>query len=174
MSLPLAGVVIAGFAGRKRSKCALASSLCLALVMAGFLVACGGGGSTPISVSVGGSSPSIYPQNTGWTNSTATFTATVSNDSMNKGVTWSVSPTLAGQSITSTDATHATYTPPTIASGLPSSVTITATSVSDISKSGNGSMTLKPTTVPGPYTLTVTGNEAGAQVTSNSFTLTVQ
>jgi subtilase family serine protease len=164
MTLPLAGVVLAGFVGRKRSKNAMVGSLCLALVMAGLLIACGSSSTPPIGVTVSGSSSSIYPQNTGWTNSTATFTANLTNDSSGKGVTWAVSPTLAGQSITPTDATHATYTPPTIASGLPSSVTITATSAADPSKSGNGSITLTPTTVPvnGGYTVTVTATETGA------------
>ena len=170
MTLPLAGVVLAGFAGRKRSKYALACSLCLALAMAGFLVACGGGGgggntTPPISVSVGSSASSIYPQNTGWTNSTATFTATVSNDASGKGVTWTVSPTLGGQSITATDSTHATYTPPTIIMGLPGSVTVTATSVADATKSGGHPITLTPTTVPNNtpgYTVTVSATETGA------------
>ena len=162
LTLPLAGIVMFGFAGRKLSKCAVVGSLCLALVLAGLLVACGGGGSStpPIGVSVSGSSSSIYPQNTGWTNSTASFTATVSNDSSGQGVTWTVSPTLSGQSITATDSTHATYTPPTITTGLPSSVTVTATSVADSTKSGNAAMGLKPTTVPGSYTMTVTVTES--------------
>ncbi len=174
LTLPLAGVVMVGFAGRKRSKYAVAASLSLALVLAGLLIACGGSSTPPIGVSVSGSSGSIYPQNTGWTNSTASFTATVSNDSSGQGVTWTVSPTLSGQSIAATDSTHATYTPPTIATGLPSSVTITATSVADTSKSGHGSIGLKPTTVPGTYTMTVAVTESTSSHNLNGLTVTVQ
>jgi hypothetical protein len=146
--------------------------MCLMLVLAGFLIACGSS-SHPISVAVSGSASSIYPQNAGWTNSTATFTATITNDSGNKGVTWAVT-TANGGTIASTDATHATYTPPTIAAGLPSNVTITATAVADTSKTGTASIALKPTTVPGSYQLTVTATEGPTQNTTGQFMLTVQ
>jgi len=175
LTLPLAGVVMVGFAGRKMSRAATVAGMCLMLALAGFLVACGSS-TPPISIaSVTGSSASIYPQNVGWTNSTATFTATLNNDSGNKGVTWSVSPTFSGQSITATDATHATYTPPTIAAGLTSPITVTATSVADTSKTGNASIALNPTTVPinGGYTITVTASEAGATSQGANVTLVV-
>src|SRR6202030_636354 len=137
----------------KMSRGATVTGMCLMLVLAGFLIACGSS-SHPISItSVTGSSSSIFPQNTGWTNATATFTAVLANDSGNQGVTWAVSPTLSGQMIQSTDPTHATYTPPTIAAGLPSNVTITATAVADTSKTGNASIALNPTTLPGSYPL---------------------
>jgi hypothetical protein len=135
--------------------------MCLMLVLAGFLIACGGS-SHPVSItSVTGSSSSIFPQNANWTNQTATFTAVLVNDSGNKGVTWAVT-TANGGTIASTDATHATYTPPTIAAGLPSNVTITATAVADTSKTGTASIALNPTTVPGNYVVTVIAAEAGA------------
>jgi hypothetical protein len=174
LALPLAGVVMLGFAGRKMSRVATLSGMCLMLVLAGFLIACGSS-SHPISISsVTGSSASIYPQNTGWTNATATFTATVVNDSGNQGVTWAVS-TANGGTIASTDATHATYTPPTIAAGLPSNVTITATSVADTSKTGTGSIALNPTTLPNAgYTVTVTASETGATSQTANVTLVVQ
>ena len=180
LTMPIAGILVAGFAGRKVWRHSAAVGLCLSVVMLGLLVACGGGGGgssntgpPAISVSVSGTPTSLYPQNPGWNNSTAAFTATVNNDSSGKGVTWSVSPTLTGQSITATDTTHATYTPPTIASGLPSTVSIKATSVADTSKSRSATETLTPATVPNDYTVTVTAQESVTQQ-SQQVTLTVQ
>jgi hypothetical protein len=174
LALPLAGVVMVGFAGRKMSRVATVAGMCLMLALAGFLIACGSS-SPPISISsVTGSSSSIYPQNAGWTNSTATFTATLANDSGNKGVTWAVS-TANGGTIAATDTTHATYTPPTIAVGLTSPITVTATSVADTSKTGTASIALNPTTVPvnGGYTVTVTASESGATSQTANVTLVV-
>jgi hypothetical protein len=173
LTLPLAGVVMVGFARRKMSRVATVAGMCLMLALAGFLIACGSS-SHPISISsVTGSSSSIYPQNAGWTNATATFTATLINDSSNQGVTWAVS-TANGGTIVSADPTHGTYTPPTIAAGLPSNVTITATSVADTSKTGTASIALNPTTVPGTYTVTVTAAEAGATSQTANVALVVQ
>src|SRR4029077_12498650 len=162
-----------GLAGRKMLRVATVTGMCLMLVLAGFLIACGGG-SHPVSItSVTGSSSSIFPQNTGWTNATATFTAVLANDSGNKGVTWAVT-TANGGSIVSADPTHGTYTPPTIAAGLPTNVTITATAVADTSKTGNASIALNPTTVPGTYTVTVTAAETGATSQTANVTLVDQ
>jgi hypothetical protein len=176
LTLPLAGVVMVGFAGRKMSRGATVAGMCLMLVLAGFLIACGGS-SHPISISsVTSSASSIFPTNAGWTNSTATFTAVLVNDSGNKGVTWAVTPANGG-SIVSADPTHGTYTPPTIAAGLPSNVTITATAVADTSKTGNASIALNPTTLPlaSPgYTVTVTASETGATSQTPSVMLVVQ
>jgi hypothetical protein len=175
-TLPIAGVVLAGFAGRKLSKYSVVGSLCLALAMLGVLVACGGGGggggSNPISVSVSLGTPTgVYPTYSGWgtNNQTATFTATVNNDTSGKGVTW----TAGLGTITSTDATHATYTPPTLTNTLPSSDIITATSVADTSKSGTSTETLLPATVPSPTPYTITVNATLGQ-TSQSQQVTVQ
>jgi len=173
LTLPLAGVVMVGFARRKMSRAATVVGMCLMLALAGFLIACGSS-SPPVSItSVTGSSSSIYPQNAGWTNATATFTAVLANDSGNKGVTWAVT-TPNGGTIVSADATHGTYTPPTIAAGLPSSVTITATAVADTSKTGTASIALNPTTVPGTYTVTVTASETGATSQTPNVTLVVK
>jgi len=174
LALPLAGVVMVGFAGRKMSKAATVAGMCLMLVLAGFLVACGST-SHPISFSsVTSSSSSIYPQNVGWTNTTATFTAALMNDSGNKGVTWAVT-TPNGGTIVSADATHGTYTPPTIAANLPSNVTITATSVADTTKTGTASIALNPTTLPNAgYTVTVTAAESGATSQTANVKLVVK
>jgi hypothetical protein len=152
------------------SRVATVSGMCLMLALAGFLIACGSS-SHPVSISsVTGSASSIYPQNAGWTNSTATFTAVLVNDSGNKGVTWAAS----SGTIVSADPTHGTYTPPTIAAGLPSNVTITATAVADTSKTGTASIALNPTTLPGTYTVTVTAAETGATSQTANVALVVQ
>jgi hypothetical protein len=174
LTLPIAGVVMVGFAGRKMSRVATVASMCLMLALAGFLIACGSS-SHPVSItSVTGSSSSIFPKNAGWTNATATFTAVLANDSGNKGVTWAVT-TANGGSIVTADPTHGTYTPPTIAAGLPTNVTITATSVADISKTGTASIALNPTTVPNSgYNVTVNVSETGAASQAANVTLVVK
>lgn len=168
LTLPIAGVLLAGFAGRKASKYSIAASLCVALAMAALLVACGGSSAPPVSVTNVAASPtSVYPNDAtdSWPSQTAQFTATVSNDSSNSGVTWAVSTPNGG----TIDATTGVYTAPTAAEGLPSSVTVTATSVKDTSKSATGTITLTPATVPNTYTVTITGTEG-----SSTHTQTVQ
>jgi hypothetical protein len=91
---------------------------------------CGGGSSSstpinPISVSIGGGSPTIVP------NGTFSLTATVSNDSGGAGVTWTL--TGAGM-LTLQTRTSVTYTAPTSLPANPQ-VSITATSVTDGTKS---------------------------------------
>ena len=171
-TLPLAGIVMVGLAGRKMSKHSAIAGLCVSLALLGLLIACGGS-PKPISVSVS-SGIAIYPQNADWTNETESLSATLTNDSRGQGVTWTVSPTLNGQTIVSSDSTHGTYTPPTIAAGLPASVQVTATSVADSTKTATTTIGLKPTTVPGSYPLTVTATEGPTQNTTSPFTLTVQ
>jgi len=164
LTLPIAGILVAGFAGRKLSKYSLAFSLCLALVMAALLIACGNSSPAPISVTGVTASPAaVYPNNTGWPAQTSNLSVTIANDSQSKGVTW----TAAVGSIVSTGTNTATYTAPAIASGLPASDTITATSVADATKSATGSVTLTPATVPGTYNITVTATQGSNQHTQS-------
>jgi uncharacterized protein YjdB len=87
----------------------------------------------------------------------------------NTAVTWSITPSTAGSIDTSGN-----YTAPQIVAGLPGSVTITATSQADSTKSGIATVTLKPATVPGRYTVTVSVTEsATTKPLSPSFALTV-
>ena len=172
LALPLAGIVMVGFAGRKVSKYSAIAGLCVSLALLGLLIACGGGSSAPppaIGVTVSqGTPPSVFPNNTGWPAQTAQFTATVTNTS-NTAVTWAVT-TAGGGSI---DA-NGKYTAPTVAAGLPPTVTITATSAADTTKFGSAQETLKPATIPGTYTnIMVTATE-GTIVNSDPVTLTVQ
>src|ERR1700722_3596827 len=109
------------------------------------LIACGGGGSstttTPppvISVALSGAPASLL------TNATAALTATVTNDSTNAGVKWSVSCGSSGAcgAFTNPTATTATYTAP---AAIPTgnTVTVTATSVTDATKSASSTITIE-------------------------------
>jgi hypothetical protein len=166
--LPLAGLVLVGFAGKKISRHSAIAGLAAALALLGLLVACGGG-SSPVSVVVSQGSPSsVYPNDSAdsWPLQTAQFNATVSNNA-NTAVTWSVATANGG-----TIDASGLYTAPTIAAGLPTTVTITATSVADPSKSGSATERLTPATVPGTYSITATATES-ATTHSNTVTLNV-
>ena len=96
LSLPLAGMLIVGLAGRGVPRHCKIAGLCLALTVAGFLAACGGGSTSPqvASVSVSpGSVNSLYPSLTGAPAQTQQFTATVTPSAANQNVTWAVSGT---------------------------------------------------------------------------------
>src|SRR2546426_719116 len=148
----------------QRSVSLVLSVSTLAVVM--LLAACGGGGNPviagpAISVSVAPSGVSLIPAG-----STNAFTATVSNDSGNKGVTWSVS-CASGQcgtiSPTATPSgTSTTYTAPATAPASDLSVTVRATSAADTSKSDSATVTVPAITVSiDPTSVTV---QAGGTV----------
>jgi hypothetical protein len=130
--------------------CAVFLFLCLLLGMSG----CNNSSSPPPPVTVALSSSSASVQAGIGTQS---FTATVQNDSQNKGVTWSLSGTgCSGAACGSLSATSSasgipiTYTAPANQPN-PSGVTLTATSVSDASKSQAAAITVTP-----PVSVTVT------------------
>ncbi len=119
--------------------------LCWVVALSSF--GCGGGNQTqqqpppPISVSF-----SLAPQTVN-TNLTAQFTATVSNDPSNKGVTWTVScsasPCGTVSPTSTASGTATTYTPPAfVANSL--SVNVTAASASDKTKSQTVPITVYP------------------------------
>jgi len=170
LSLPLAGIVMAGFAGRKVSKYGMIVALCATLLLIGLLVACGSSSAPAVGVSVSPSASTLFPNDTtdNWPPQTATFTATVTNSS-NTAVNWAVTPSTAG-----TITAGGVYTAPTIAVGLPTSATITATSQADTTKSATATVTITPSTVPGSYPITVTATEGTVTHTTASFTLTAQ
>ncbi len=95
-------------------------------------------------------------------NLTDVITATAQNDTSNQGVTaWAVNPTVG--MILATDATHATYTAPSVLPPAPSMVTVTATSAADGTQMGSATLTITsnvtvsvtpPTTAP-PSTVLV-------------------
>jgi arylsulfate sulfotransferase len=105
-----------------------------------FIYGCGGsssstssGGSNPISVSV---SPTTATVTSG---GTTQFTATVTNDSSNAGVTWSVS---SSSSTPGTVDATGKYTAPSVTKAITASVI--ATSKTDTTKSATATVTVNP------------------------------
>jgi subtilase family serine protease len=178
LTLPLAGIVMVGLAGRKMSKHSAIAGLCVSLALLGLLIACGGS-NPPVTISVSPAGATVFasgPAADNWPPQTATFTPTVNNTS-NTAVNWTLTSTVSCTgtpnpcgSITS----GGVYTAPTAATGLPGSVTVTATSQADSTKTATATITIKPTTVPGSYPLTVTATEGPTPNTTAAFTLTVQ
>ncbi len=166
LTLPLAGIVMVGLAGRRISRYSAIAGLCASLLLLGLLLACGN--TKPVAISVSPAGATVWASEAAWPPQTATFTATLSNTN-NTGVNWTVTTTNGG-SITSAGV----YTAPTAAAGLPASATIMATSQADTSKTATATVTITPTSVPGTYPLTVTATEGPTQNTTNSFNLTVQ
>ncbi len=120
----------------------------------------GGGGNNPISVALSGTPPTSLPAN-----GTTQFTATVTNDSANAGVSWSASCATSGGcgsfSPTSTaSGTATTYTAPAVPpSG--GTVTITATSVTDGTKKATATVTITNTLADGNYVFSLSGSNTG-------------
>jgi len=123
----------------------------------------GGGGTTPISVALTGA-PATLPAN-----GTASITATVSNDSAAKGVTWSCTPASSCGSFnpTATASGSATvYTAP----GAAGSVVVTATSVTDTTKTASATIDVTVATITladGNYVYALSGFDAN----ENPYTL---
>lgn len=120
----------------------------LLLLLAGMMMAgCGGGGTSippfPITVSVSAAAATVDAAGQ------IAITAQVSNDSSNKGVTWSMSPapgTGSGLLVNAT-GTSVTYKAPGTPPANPVTVTITASAVADGSKFAQVSLTLNSISV---------------------------
>src|SRR5712664_592191 len=99
----------------------------------------GGGNSVAISVKLSPAPPASLQ-----TGATATIAATVSNDSANKGVTWSCAPSNACGSFNPAQTASAATTTYTAPANAPQggTVTITATSVSDNTKTASASVSV--------------------------------
>jgi subtilase family serine protease len=169
LSLPLAGVLLVGVAGRGLSRRYKIVGLCLALALAGLLVACGGGSSSPpASVSVSPSTVNtLYPNLAGAPAQTQQFTATVAN-STNQSVTWAVAGVTGGNATVGTISATGLYTAP-VALPSPTSETITATSTATTTP-GTATVNLLTPTPAGTYPITVTITE-GAVVHTTTFSL---
>ncbi len=148
--------------------------LALAAMGAMSVVGCNGGSPPPppppIAVSVSPTNPTVQE------GATQAFTATVSNDSANNGVTWSVSCSVSScgtvSPASSASGATTTYTAP----GPPAStltVTLTATSVADTTKKATATITVPAITVTvapssapvntgssAPFTATVTNDSS--------------
>jgi hypothetical protein len=145
-----------------------ASLLCvLGLLFASlFVSSCGGGNSAPppIAVALTPSAQQLIDQG-----QSKNITATVSNDSMAKGVTWAVSGAsctgAACGTLTNSTTTSVTYNAPaTVSANL--TVTLTATSVADTTKSASVAIVVSP-----PPAVTTTTLPDGSVGTAYSSTL---
>ena len=118
-----------------------------------------------------GEPSSLFPNDAadGWPAQTAQFTATV-NNSANQAVNWAV----VGGAANGTIDANGVYTAPTVAPGLPGSVTITATAQADTTKSGSAVETLTPATIPGTYGNIIVSAADNSATLSNPVTLIVQ
>jgi len=142
-------------------------SILIASILSGLLLlnACGGGSAPPaISVSVTPSAQTNIDQG-----QTLSFTATVTNDSSSKGVTWALSGTgcsgAACGTLTNSTTSAATYNAPaTVAANT--TVTVQATSVADTTKSQSATVVVTPTP-----SVTTTSLAGGTMGTAYSATL---
>ncbi|HXN51157.1 MAG TPA: hypothetical protein VN943_04410 [Candidatus Acidoferrum sp.] len=124
--------------GRKTKFFALLS-VAIVVTGCGSAYSSNGGSPLPISVVLATTPPASMQ-----TSTTANVVATVSNDSANKGVTWSCAPSAACGSFTPAQTASGTTTTYTSPANVPAggSVTITATSVSDTTKSATANVTI--------------------------------
>jgi dienelactone hydrolase len=110
--------------------------------------------------------------------STQSLTATVSFDPSNSGVTWSISPTSGAGTLSDATNTSVTYNAPASPPASNLTVTLTATSVADSSKTGSATITvpaisvsvspgsaLMPVNATQQYTATVRNDPANKGVT---------
>jgi len=128
--------------------------------------------SAPLPIAVSVSPATAFVQ----VSSAKNFTASVQNDSQNKGVTWSLSGAGCFGSrcgtLTNVTATSANYTAPTRVPS-PATVTIRATSVTDATKSSAASVTI--TSAPLAIAVSVSPVTASVQVsTAANFTASMQ
>jgi hypothetical protein len=126
----------------------------------------------PISVTLNAPPTSLV------SSATAALTATVSNDSANAGVTWSVTCGSAQcgsfNPTTTPSGTATTYTAPA-APPSPATVTVKATSVTDTTKSASASITITappPVLADGSYVFHLAGQDAsGYYFVAGAFTV---
>jgi len=172
LSLPLAGIMLVGLAGRRIPRRYQIIGLCLTLALAGFMVACGGGSSStpppPVVVTVSPSSVNtLWPNLSGAPSQTQQFTANVTGTT-NTAVTWTIS---SGGTTDTISSSGGLYTAPTAVP--PGPVTIKATSQADATKSGSATVNIQTPTPAGTYQITVTVTEGSLPPQTTTFNLVV-
>jgi len=139
------------------------------LILSGVLILCscgggGGGSNKTISVSIAPSTQTSIDQG-----QTMNFTAAVTNDSTNKGVTWNMSGTSCSGSacgtFTSSSTSAATYSAPQSVSAK-LTVSVQATSAADSTKAASAALVVSP-----PPSITTTALTSGTVGTAYSATL---
>jgi hypothetical protein len=170
------GMMIGGLA-RKPSARKKATGIALALLMACSmaLTSCGGsgnnngggggGGGGGITVSVSPRTASKFPTEQ------QQFSATVSGTN-NTLVAWQVNGVTGGNSTVGTIDGSAMYTAPSLVP-TPSTVTVSAISQADITKSASATMSIKSPTPSGTYTVTITAT-VGSVVQTTTAMLVVE
>jgi len=141
-----------------------------ALNPAGTSNSSGSGSTGPISVVVSPDSASVQ------VSQSCAFTASLQNDSQNRGVTWTISGSgCSGAScgtLTNVTSTSVTYSAPA-AVPAPAMVTLTATAVDDTTKSSSASITV--TAAPQPISVSVSPVSSSLQVSqTGNFTAAIQ
>ncbi len=130
-------------------------------LLAALLSACGGGGGSSLPIQVAFSPPLPTAIQAG---NTTTLSATVSNDVSASGVNWTVICSSADcgsfNPIQTASGAQTTYTPPATVPGG-GTVTITATSIADSTKSASGGVTItggaNPVLADGTYVFHLAG-----------------
>ena len=157
----------------KPLRCRLAIQVLCGVAIAGGNIGCGGGSSptqlppAPIAVTVSASSVTVQ------TGSSARFVANVSNDVSNSGINWTLSCPVSQCGAVSPTKTAtgspATYTPPSTvpASNVPITITLTATSVADVSKSAT--VTVIPVGRVAGYDVGIDYHAYGTDFSSTAF-----
>lgn len=114
------------------------SQLTVCVLLLSFLAGCMGSPTPSNSVMLTPDTPQIVAQG-----KSLQMSATVSNDSSNAGVTWSLNPANGVGSLNPTTTTAATYNAPSTVSA-PANVTVTATSVTYPDRSASLKITVEP------------------------------
>jgi hypothetical protein len=178
LTLPVAGLLLAGSAGRKVSRRSSIAGLCVSLALIGLMLACGGGGASSgggpsppptVTVTVIPISANLFANVAGnaWPASATQmqFAAQVIG-ATNQTVTWAVTGGSANGMVDATGLYTAPATPPN-----PATATITATSAAG--PHGQAVVNIQTPTALGTFTVTVTATE-GTLKHSQGVTLTVQ
>ncbi len=178
LTLPFAGLLLAGLARRKVSRHSAFTGLCVSLAMIGLMLACGGGGESSgggpsppptVTVTVIPISANLFANIAGnaWPVSVTQmqFAAQVIG-ATSQTVTWAVTGGSANGTIDATGLYTAPATPPN-----PATATITATS--SAGSHGQAVVSIQTPTALGTFNVTVTATAGGTIAHSQVVTLTV-
>lgn len=178
MTIPMAGIFLAGFAHRRTTRrrvilgCMVASAGLLLLAACGGIGGGGGGQPPPeVTVTVSPRSANVYADEAGntWLASATQvqFSAVVNNGS-SQSVTWAVT----GGSANGTIDGNGLYSSPAVTPN-PASVTVAATSA-EATSPGTASVTIETATAVGTYSnVQISATAAGGVAHTDAVTLTV-
>ncbi len=169
LSVPLAGIVMFGIAGRKVSRRSAIAFLCISLVLLGFMVACGSSSSStppPVGITISPNTPvNLYFDEAGnsWPAAATEqqYTANVTN-STNTAVTWEVNGVAGGNATFGTITAAGLYTAPATLP-TPATFNVTAVAQADTTKTAPDQVNIQTPTATGTYTPTVTVTEGVTQ-----------